>query len=217
MAAMPCPHAVVSIAAARGRSSRPLALRRAGARREIIEVGRDAAAAAPSCPRALPRGLAHDRLPGQGRRRARHRSSCPQTARSSPGRSRSASPTAEQIDFFDENLGGAASARLTILRRGKKLFSRVTGQSPVEQLAAVLRADRAVPARPRRSTVKKGYVVALTVPTWAPALTSAARRRQLVAGEPRRRASCDDTDDADRAADARRQRTQYRCLYRRRG
>src|SRR6478736_5397890 len=36
-----------------------------------------------------------------------------------------AKPTDEQISFYDKGLGGTASARLTILRAGKTLYSRV--------------------------------------------------------------------------------------------
>ena len=34
-------------------------------------------------------------------------------------------PTTEQIAFFDKGLGGPASARITVLRPGKTLYSRV--------------------------------------------------------------------------------------------
>src|SRR5688572_28906517 len=47
-------------------------------------------------------------------------------------------PTAEQIKYFNENLGGAPAARLTVLRQGKTLFSRVVSQSPIQQLTPYL-------------------------------------------------------------------------------
>src|SRR5215207_5112252 len=43
-------------------------------------------------------------------------------------------PTPEQISFFGKNYGGAATARLTVLRAGKTLYSRTVTQSPVENL-----------------------------------------------------------------------------------
>ena len=103
-----------------------------------------------------------------------------------------------------------ASAGITILRRGKRLYHRVMGQSPVMQLGPYFGQkvqfplDRSIP-------VKKGYVVALTVPTWAPALT------QLVEDGSSWRASrakgkCNDTDDQT-AQTRMDQRDQYRCLY----
>jgi hypothetical protein len=39
-------------------------------------------------------------------------------------------PGKKQIKFFDDNLGGTASAQITILRPGTKLRYRVVGQSP---------------------------------------------------------------------------------------
>ena len=79
-------------------------------------------------------------------------------------------PTTDQIAFFDKGLGGPASARLTILRAGKTLYSRVVSQSPIQQLATYFGQTVQFPLG-RALNVKKGYVIALTVPTWAPALT----------------------------------------------
>jgi len=64
----------------------------------------------------------------------------------------------------------------------------------------------------RSIPVRRGYVVALTVPTWAPALT------QLVDDGSSWRASrakerCNDTE-RQTAQTRPGQRTQYRCLYR---
>ena len=79
-------------------------------------------------------------------------------------------PTAEQIDYFDKNLGGQASARLTVLRLGRTLYSRTISQSPVQKLEPYFGQTVQFPLG-RSLNVKKGYVIALTVPTWAPALT----------------------------------------------
>lgn len=79
------------------------------------------------------------------------------------------SPTKKQIAFFDETLGGPASAGITVMRPGNKLYSRVTGQSPIELLAPYFGETVQFPLG-RALNVRKGYVVALTVPTWAPAL-----------------------------------------------
>ena len=84
------------------------------------------------------------------------------------------------------------------------------GQSPVMQLNSYFGQKVQFPLD-RSITVKKGYVVALTVPTWAPALT------QLVDDGSSWRASraknkCSDTDDQT-AQTRMDQRTQYRCLY----
>jgi hypothetical protein len=119
-------------------------------------------------------------------------------------------PTKQQISFFDGNFG-EASAGLTILRRGKRLFHRVIGQSPIVKLEPYFGQKVQFPLT-TSIAVKKGQVVALTVPTWAPALT------QLLNDGSSWRASrakdkCDKTglQTAQTKMD---QRTQYRCLYR---
>jgi hypothetical protein len=118
-------------------------------------------------------------------------------------------PNAKQTTFFDKGYG-EASAGITVLRQGKRLYSRVLGQSPIEKLAPYFGQtvqfplDAAIP-------VQKGWVIALTVPTWAPALT------QLTDDGSSWRASrgknaCDDTD-TQTAQTKSRALTQYRCLY----
>jgi hypothetical protein len=119
-------------------------------------------------------------------------------------------PDRRQINFFDDNYG-AASAQLTVLRRGRRLYSRVITQSPVEQLEPYFGQTVQFPLQSALN-VKKGYIVALTVPTWAPALT------QLLSDGSSWRASrpqegCDDTET--QTAQLRLGvLTQYRCLYR---
>lgn len=78
-------------------------------------------------------------------------------------------PSAKQIEFFDENYGGTAAAGITVMRPGKKLYARVTGTSPPEQLQPYFGETVQFPLG-RALNVKKGYLVGLTVPTWAPAL-----------------------------------------------
>lgn len=119
-------------------------------------------------------------------------------------------PTAEQIAFFDKSLGGAASARLTVIRLGKKLMARTITQSPIVQLQPYFGQTVQFPLG-RSLNVKKGDVMALTVPTWAPALT------QLLTDHSSWRASrgldkCNDTSTqtAQMTLDT---EVQYRCLY----
>jgi hypothetical protein len=119
-------------------------------------------------------------------------------------------PDNRQIDFFDTNYG-AASARLTVLRRGERLYSRVVTQSPLQQLAPYFGQKVQFPLG-RALNVKRGYMIALTVPTWAPALT------QLLEDGSSWRASrpkdgCEDTDSQTAQSELG-QLTQYRCLYR---
>jgi hypothetical protein len=118
-------------------------------------------------------------------------------------------PDKRQIDFFESNYG-ESSAGLSILRRGKRLYHRVIAQSPVQRLQSYFGQKVQFPLE-TSIAVKKGQVVALTVPTWAPALT------QLLSDGSSWRASrakgkCGDTD-TQTAQTRMGQRTQYRCLY----
>jgi hypothetical protein len=79
-------------------------------------------------------------------------------------------PSAQQIAFFDKNLGGPSRARITVLRTGKGRFARVVAQSPSIRLSRYFGQTVQFPLR-QSLPVRKGYVLALTVPTWAPALT----------------------------------------------
>ncbi len=78
-------------------------------------------------------------------------------------------PGTRQTAFFNENLGGEASAQLTVLRPGRKLYHRVVAQGDVQKLQPFFGSTVQF-ALKESIPVKKGYVVALTVPTWAPAL-----------------------------------------------
>jgi hypothetical protein len=80
-------------------------------------------------------------------------------------------PTAEQIKFFNAHEGGAASAGIAILRAQKKpkLAYKLIAQSPVVPLEKYFGKTAQFPLA-STIPVKKGDIVALTVPTWAPAL-----------------------------------------------
>jgi hypothetical protein len=119
-------------------------------------------------------------------------------------------PDKRQIDFFTSNFG-ESSAGLTILRRGKRLYHRVMGQTPLEKLEPYFGQKVQFPLT-TSIAVKKGYVVALTVPTWAPALTQLLNDGSAWRAS-RAKGKCDDTD-RQTAQTRMQQRTQYRCLYR---
>jgi hypothetical protein len=80
-------------------------------------------------------------------------------------------PNATQTKFFDANEGGAASAGIAILRpvRHVKLGYKLISQSPTVQLQPYFGMTAQFPLA-STLPVKKGDIVALTVPTWAPAL-----------------------------------------------
>jgi hypothetical protein len=80
-------------------------------------------------------------------------------------------PSATQIKFFNANEGGAAEAGIAILRPQKKpnLTYKLIASSPTVKLQPYFGKTAQFPLE-RTIAVKKGDIVALTVPTWAPAL-----------------------------------------------
>jgi hypothetical protein len=80
-------------------------------------------------------------------------------------------PNATQIKFFNANEGGAAEAGIAILAPQKRpnLTYKLVASSPTVKLEHYFGKTAQFPLE-RSIRVKKGYIVALTVPTWAPAL-----------------------------------------------
>jgi hypothetical protein len=78
-------------------------------------------------------------------------------------------PGKKQTKFFDQNLGGEATAQLTVVRPGRKLYYRVIAQGEPQKLAPYFGQTVQFPLE-KSIPVKKGMVIGLSVPTWAPAL-----------------------------------------------
>jgi hypothetical protein len=80
-------------------------------------------------------------------------------------------PTATQVKFFNTNEGGEAEAGIAILRPQKKpnLAYKLVASSPTVKLQPYF-GKTAQFALEATLPVKKGDVVALSVPSWAPAL-----------------------------------------------
>ncbi|HEY7952986.1 MAG TPA: hypothetical protein VID70_08350 [Solirubrobacteraceae bacterium] len=80
-------------------------------------------------------------------------------------------PNATQIKFFNANEGGEASAGIAILRQERKpnLAYKLVAQSPIVKLEQYFGKTAQFPLT-TTLPVKKGDIVALTVPSWAPAL-----------------------------------------------
>jgi hypothetical protein len=80
-------------------------------------------------------------------------------------------PNATQIKYFETNEGGPAEAGIAILAPQHKpnLTYKLVAQSPLVKLTPYFGKTAQFPLE-TTIPVKKGYVVALTVPTWAPAL-----------------------------------------------
>jgi hypothetical protein len=80
-------------------------------------------------------------------------------------------PNATQIKYFDTNEGGTASAAIAVLRPQPKpnLAFKLVAQGPLVQLQPYFGKTAQFPLATTLQ-VKKGDVIALAVPTWAPAL-----------------------------------------------
>jgi hypothetical protein len=82
-----------------------------------------------------------------------------------------AKPTTAQIKFFNTSEGGPAEAAIAVLAPQHKpnLSYKLVAQGPTVKLQPYF-GQTAQFALPTSIPVKKGELVALTVPTWAPAL-----------------------------------------------
>ncbi|MCW3031367.1 MAG: hypothetical protein JWM66_1500 [Solirubrobacterales bacterium] len=80
-------------------------------------------------------------------------------------------PNATQVKFFNANEGGAAEAGIAVLRAEKKpnLTYRLIASSPTVKLEKYFGKTAQFPLE-TTIKVKKGDIIALTVPTWAPSL-----------------------------------------------
>lgn len=126
-----------------------------------------------------------------------------------------AKPSADEVDFFNNNFGTPATARISVLRRGDtrktRLNYRLIRQSDVFEL------NRYFGSRPtfvfdEPLPVKKGNWIALTVPTWAPLLsTNLARTNWWRAS--RAKGSCDDFGLRQFAMEDLRDVMQFGCTY----
>jgi hypothetical protein len=121
-------------------------------------------------------------------------------------------PTRAQIGFFNENYGGSR-VRLAILRRGRTLrtrrIHRLVRQSRVFRLRPYFGSTPTFVLNPPLR-VKRTHRVAITVPTWAPALATGLRGTNWWrASRPSRRC----LNVTQRVAHQRRVRMRYGCDY----
>jgi hypothetical protein len=127
-----------------------------------------------------------------------------------------AKPTAEEINFFEDNFGTPSTARISVLRRGstrkKRLDHRLINQSERFGLDSYFGStptfafDRPIP-------VKKGNWIALTVPTWAPLLsTNLARSNWWRSSRPK--GSCEPPKSLEQfALEDLREVAKFGCTY----
>ena len=178
---------------------------------EIVEIGAVQPASPPSCP-ARP-CLAVSRTTGDQAKVGTTRApmTIPQTGRIVAWTIALGNPGTQQTTFFNQRLGGEAEAQITIVDPRSKLRSRVLAEGEPQKLQPYF-GTTAQFALHRSIRVHKGEVVALTVPTWAPALAVG------LGGDTSWRASrgrgkCADTS-TQTAQLQQKQLAQYFCLYR---
>ena len=92
-------------------------------------------------------------------------------------------PNATQIKFFNANEGGASEAAIAILRAQPKpnLTFKLIAQGPTVKLQPYFGKTAQFPLE-RTIPVRKGDIIALTVPTWAPALALGCRQSRSYTG-----------------------------------
>jgi hypothetical protein len=176
----------------------------------IIEVGEIPAKSTPSCPaapcQAISRTTAYQVKVGPDRKSF----AVPRAGKIVAWSVTLGKPAAKQREFFEGSLGGEAQAGITILKRGKRLRHQVLGASPVQTLTPFFGQTVQFPLD-RALNVTRGNIVALTVPTWAPALAlGLGRDTAWRASRPDKR--CGDTTTQTMQTRVR-SITQYRCLY----
>jgi hypothetical protein len=127
-------------------------------------------------------------------------------------------PNASQISFFNKLFGGPPQVMLTVLRpygtkKGEKRTPNkyvLSGSSPLFDLQNYFGSEPTF-ALPRPLTIKPGYVVGITVPTWAPAfaVNLAEDMQWRSSRDPK---NCDDVRQ-DAAQDIRGSARTYGCVY----
>lgn len=181
----------------------------AGAR--IIEIGSASAPGAPSCPsdpcQAVSRTTGYQAKVGAKRQVM----TAPTDGKIVAWTITLGSPGKSQVNYFNDNFGGAATAGITVLKPGKKLRHKVNGHSPLQRLQPYFGTTVQFPLD-RTLTVRKGYLVGLTVPSWAPALALGMDTGTLWRAS--RLTSACDAPGKQSAQLGLGNQVPYRCLYR---
>jgi hypothetical protein len=178
---------------------------------KVIEVGDIGAQFPPSCPTSpcevISRTTAFQVRVGT----QKNMFAAPQTGRIVAWSITLGTPQKRQLKFFEENLGGPSQAGISVLKQGDRRYGRVTAVSPFQTLTPYFGETVQFPLATSLA-INKGDVIALNVPTWAPALglglprTSKWRASRAIE-------ACDDTQTQSVQTDLR-DLTQYKCLYR---
>jgi hypothetical protein len=122
-------------------------------------------------------------------------------------------PNATQIKYFNTNEGGPSEAGIAVLRPQTKpnLTYKLIAQGPLVKLEPYFGKTVQFPLETTLK-VKKGDVIALTVPSWAPALALGfANTTSWRASRPKTGCSSTSTQTTQTAIGT---NVQYYCLYR---
>jgi hypothetical protein len=119
-------------------------------------------------------------------------------------------PDKKETAFFDANEGGPPAAGIAVLQAGRSLQYRLVAEGPSVSLSPYF-GETAQFALVHSIQVKKGYVVALNVPTWAPALALVVGRGSTWRAS-RAKTKCTDTT-TQAAHTTLGSVLQYACLY----
>ncbi|HEU4927728.1 MAG TPA: hypothetical protein VFT24_11790 [Vicinamibacterales bacterium] len=127
-------------------------------------------------------------------------------------------PNASQIQFFNKLFGGPPQMMITVLKpytpkKGEKRQPNkylLAGASPLFDLTNYFGSEPTF-ALPRPLTIKPGYIVGITVPTWAPAF-SVNLGDDMQWRSSRDPKNCDDVRQ-DAAQDIRGSARTYGCVY----
>src|SRR4051795_4241394 len=121
-------------------------------------------------------------------------------------------PNADQITFFNKLFGGPPQVMLTVLKPAKDAKNKyvLAGSSPLFDLQNFFGSAPTF-ALPRPLSIKPGYVVGITVPTWAPAfaVNLGDDMQWRSSRDPK---NCDDVRQ-DAAQDIRGSGRTYGCVY----
>jgi hypothetical protein len=182
----------------------------AAASARIIELGAIAAKPAPSCPttcEVISRTTAFQtRVAGQRRLFV-----APKDGRIVAWSITLGTPKPRHLKYFEDSLGGPAQAGISVLRQGDRRYGRVTAESPVQTLTPYFGQTVQFPLTTSLA-IKEGDVVALTIPTWVPAL-GVGFGRDTVWRASRDKDACDDKQTQSAQTDLQ-DLTQYKCAYR---
>jgi hypothetical protein len=121
---------------------------------------------------------------------------------SQPSTKKTGDEDESQMEFFNRVFDGPPSARISVLqpirkkiKAGKPVY-KLKGQSPLEQLGPYLGSTTTFTLQ-RPLKVKDGHVVALTVPTWAPAF-AVGQGGNTAWQASRQKKKCGTSDDANK-------------------